>query len=103
MRSDRGRIAEGLAREVVHTWRAHPEAGEAERDQAEHAGLRTDVVGREVVALGDRLVPAEGAGPILAEQCTLVRELARVAVGESHAVTGREEQRRCLLTAEEVP
>ena len=65
-------------------------AGEVKANHPVHVRVVGNVRGREVMVRGHR---AE-AGPVLAEQCALRRELPRIAVWPDHAVARREQQRR---------
>jgi hypothetical protein len=77
------------------------EAGEQEHDEPPGPRLAGEIVGGQVERLRDAPPPLHRPGPVLAEQGPLVRELARVTVGEPQAVRRREQQGRGIRSAEE--
>jgi hypothetical protein len=70
-------------------------------DQAAEVSLFVDVITAEVVFFGDSLAPPVGTGPILAEESTLVSELAGVLGVEADPMASGEEKGRCGTTAEQ--
>src|SRR5437870_7917553 len=77
--------------EIVHLWGAGAIAGEMEGEQAQQAGAVIHIIGRKVKIRRDSLPPLLGAGPFLAQQRALMRQLPHVAVGKTHAMAGGEE------------
>jgi hypothetical protein len=86
---------------VVEGRRARAEAGEVDRHGPAEPSVGSHVVARQVVRLGNRVVPSVGSGPVLAEQGPLVPKLERVAVWEAQTVTRREQQPRGLRPVQE--
>jgi WD40 repeat protein len=67
-----------------------------ESEQAEQPGVVAHVVAGQVEVTPDRLAPSARAGPVLAQEGSLVGDLAGVTVRETDAVARGEEERRRL-------
>ena len=98
---DGAALLEGLFGKLIVQRGARAIAGEEKGDHPQQAGVWLQVIPGKIKILRDFAAPALCAGPILAQECTLVGDLPRAVYGEAHPMAASEEQSRGLVSTQQ--